>query len=126
MLLRLLADYPDPGGPLLRLVDEIGGVELMTYRFMDHYEVTSPFTLFELGFNFNHTKAMLRLLRNRGVLAAMPLPRKVAFATWLATGAAVYSVGAACIVSAAVRTRGLSERSESGLASELHSMISDL
>ncbi len=40
-------------------------------------------TIFELGFNINYTKALLRLLRNRNVLAAMPTEAKVAMAQWL-------------------------------------------
>lgn len=37
-------------------------------------------TLLEAGFNANHQKAFLRLLRNHGALAALPLHRKVALA----------------------------------------------
>lgn len=37
-------------------------------------------TLLEAGFNFNHQKSLLRLLRNHGALAALPLHRKVALA----------------------------------------------
>ena len=43
-------------------------------------QATSSFTLWELGFNFNHTKALMRLLRNRGVLAAMPSAKKTELA----------------------------------------------
>ncbi len=32
-------------------------------------QATTPWTLLEAGFNFNHTKDLLRLLRDRGVLA---------------------------------------------------------
>ena len=32
-------------------------------------QATTPWTLLEAGFNFNHTKDLLRLLRDRGALA---------------------------------------------------------
>lgn len=44
----------------------------------------SALTLLEQGFNFDHTKALLRLLRNRGVLAALPVAEKEQLAAWLA------------------------------------------
>ena len=44
---------------------------------------TSPFTPLELGFNLNHTKPLLRLLRNRGVLAALAPRAKASLAHWL-------------------------------------------
>ncbi len=47
------------------------------------HQATSPFTLFELGFDFNHTKPLMRLLRNRGVLAAMPVEERLELASWL-------------------------------------------
>lgn len=34
-------------------------------------------TLMEAGWNLNHQKSLLRLLRNRGALAVLPLHRKV-------------------------------------------------
>ena len=43
-------------------------------------QATSSFTLWELGFNFNYTKALMRLLRNRRVLAAMPSATKTELA----------------------------------------------
>ena len=46
-------------------------------------QATSPFTLWELGFNFNHTKPLMRLLRNRGILVAMPTQKKIELALWL-------------------------------------------
>ncbi|GIL47068.1 hypothetical protein Vafri_3893 [Volvox africanus] len=92
LLLRLLADYDcgatnllDEGVDLLRLLDGLGGFKFVFSRFHKHYEATSPFTFLEAGFNFNYTKALLRLLRNRGALAAMALSEKVDTAIWLAT-----------------------------------------
>ncbi|GIL70642.1 hypothetical protein Vretimale_3750 [Volvox reticuliferus] len=92
LLLRLLADYDrgassllDEGADLLRLLDGLGGFKFVFSRFHKHYEATSPFTFLEVGFNFNYTKALLRLLRNRGALAAMSLSEKVDTAMWLAT-----------------------------------------
>jgi hypothetical protein len=56
----------------------------------------STLTLLEQGFNFDHTKALLRLLRNRGVLAALPVAEKEQLAAWLAGrqlyGSATYFV----------------------------------
>ena len=46
-------------------------------------QATTPLTLFELGFERNHSVPLMRLLRNRGVLAAMPIPDKVNLAIWL-------------------------------------------
>lgn len=43
----------------------------------------SSLTLLEQGFNFDHTKALLRLLRNRGVLTALPVTEKEQLAAWL-------------------------------------------
>ncbi len=42
----------------------------------------SPFTLFEAGWNFNYTKAFVRLLRNRGALMALPPQEKADIAVW--------------------------------------------
>ena len=36
-------------------------------------QATSPWTLLEAGYNFNHTKDLLRLLRDRGALAGAAL-----------------------------------------------------
>lgn len=41
-------------------------------------------TLMEAGWNFNHQKSLLRLLRNRGVLALLPVHRKVELARFFA------------------------------------------
>ncbi len=49
------------------------------------FQLTSDFTLFELGFNFDHTKPLCRLLRNRGILAGMPFERKMEMAKNLLT-----------------------------------------
>jgi hypothetical protein len=49
----------------------------------------SSITLLEQGFNFDYTKALLRLLRNRGVLAALPVAEKEQLAAWL-TGRQLY------------------------------------
>lgn len=48
-----------------------------------HVQATSPITLFEIGWNFNYTKSFLRLVRNRGALAALPPAEKMATALWL-------------------------------------------
>ncbi len=41
--------------------------------------------MFELGFEWNYAVPLLRLLRNRGVLAAMTLVNKKLLAKWLLT-----------------------------------------
>ncbi|KAG2491297.1 hypothetical protein HYH03_010303 [Edaphochlamys debaryana] len=90
LVLRLLADYDVGDGDfrtrgerLMHLVDGMGGFCFLFYRFWRHYESFSPLTLDELGFNLNHTKAFIRLLRNRGALAAMGADEKAATAAWL-------------------------------------------
>lgn len=56
-------------------------------------------TLLEAGFNVNHQKAFLRLLRNHGALAALPLHRKVALARFFLSGQLwVRGTGTAAIV----------------------------
>ena len=40
-------------------------------------------TILEGGWNFNHQKSFLRLLRNHGALAALPLHRKIELARFL-------------------------------------------
>jgi hypothetical protein len=54
-----------------------------------HPQGYSSITLLEQGFNFDYTKALLRLLRNRGVLAALPVAEKEQLAAWL-TGRQLY------------------------------------
>ncbi|KAG2491295.1 hypothetical protein HYH03_010301 [Edaphochlamys debaryana] len=90
LVLRLLADYDVGDGDfrtrgerLMHLVDGMGGFCFLFYRFWRHYESFSPFTFDELGFNLNHTKALVRLLRNRGALAAMGADEKAATSAWL-------------------------------------------
>ncbi|KAG2445648.1 hypothetical protein HXX76_000258 [Chlamydomonas incerta] len=90
LLLRLLADYDcGGGGPLaegprlLALLDDMGTLRFIMQRFFRHYEATSPVTLFEIGFNLNHTKSFVRLVRNRGALAALLPAEKMATALWL-------------------------------------------
>ncbi len=83
LLLRLLADFPMEGRALLAVVDGIGGVQELFLRFFQHYEAMSPFTVFELGWQFNHTRPLMRLLRNRGALAAMSPGAKLELSQWL-------------------------------------------
>ncbi|KXZ47420.1 hypothetical protein GPECTOR_35g858 [Gonium pectorale] len=92
LLLRLLADFDcGGGGPvaegsrLLGLMEGLGGLRFVFLRFHEHYRATSPLTLFEYGFNLNYTKPLLRLLRNRGALAALPPAEKASLASWLAS-----------------------------------------
>ena len=44
-------------------------------------QLTTPLTLLEAGFNISHTKDVIRLLRNRGVIAALSLEEKVGSAS---------------------------------------------
>ncbi|GAX72858.1 hypothetical protein CEUSTIGMA_g313.t1 [Chlamydomonas eustigma] len=83
LLLRLIADYPSENKQLLRVVEGIGGVKELFLRFFKHYTAFSPFTVFELGFYLNHTKALLRLLRNRGVFSSISSSEKLELSLWL-------------------------------------------
>ncbi|GAX72857.1 hypothetical protein CEUSTIGMA_g312.t1 [Chlamydomonas eustigma] len=84
LILRLLADFPEGDSDRLRgVVQGIGGLQEIFGRFFQHYVATSYFTLFELGFNFNYTKALTRLMRNRGILAGLRQDRKVIVAQYL-------------------------------------------
>lgn len=76
-LLFLLGDRE---GDVVKIVDELGGLELLFKKFFKHYDHHSPLTLWEQGFNLNYCKAFMRLLRNKGALAAYPLERKVQLA----------------------------------------------
>ncbi|GAB4816915.1 hypothetical protein N2152v2_003961 [Parachlorella kessleri] len=60
-----------------KVVEELGGIPRIFLRFFEQYELTTPLTLLEAGFNISHTKDVIRLLRNRGVIAALPLEEKV-------------------------------------------------
>lgn len=51
-------------------------------------------TLLEAGFNWNYQKSFLRLLRNKGALAALPLHRKIELARFLCSSQ--LRVGGAC------------------------------
>jgi len=66
-------------------IDSLSGI--VSFRDTEHsllmLQAFSPFTLWELGFNFNHTKPLMRLFRNRGVLAAMSTDKKLELAIWL-------------------------------------------
>ncbi|KAG1671864.1 hypothetical protein FOA52_003431 [Chlamydomonas sp. UWO 241] len=84
LLLQLLADYPDEDR-LPVIVNAMGGLEKIFLRFFNHYDAHSAFTLWELGFNFNYTKALLRLLRNRNYMALMDHDAKLSFVRLLLT-----------------------------------------
>ncbi|KAI8473603.1 MAG: hypothetical protein J3K34DRAFT_410592 [Monoraphidium minutum] len=123
--LHLLAEYGAPGGPpdLLRVVDECGGVRHVIYRFFRHYDGYSSLTLVEQGFNFDHTKALLRLLRNRGVLAALPAAEKEQLAAWLA-GRQMYGSSTYFVQAAGLR-RGLHKLAKEGLVCLMESCTSE-
>ena len=91
LLLRLLWDVWPPDR-LASAVRALGGAPALVGRFWAHYEATTTLTMLELGFNRNHTKDLLRLLRDRGVLASLATADKIALAAWL-TGPDLYGWG---------------------------------
>ena len=89
-------------------------------RFWAHYEATSPLTFLELGFNLNRTKDLIRLLRDRGVLADLSLEDKVALARWLASPD-LYGHGFTYVLMARGVRAGLHKFAKEGICSLLES-----
>jgi hypothetical protein len=106
------------------LVHEVGGVQRIIVRYHQHYELTTPLTLLEAGFNHNYSKSLMRILRNRGVLASLSLPEKLELAAFL-VGPAMRSFGATYIAQAASIRRGLHKHAKEGLLCLLESCTAD-
>jgi len=106
------------------LVREVGGVQRLVVRYHQHYELTTPLTLLEAGFNYNYSKSLLRILRNRGVLASLSLPQKLELADFL-VGANMRGYGATFIAQAVSIRRGLHKHAKEGLLCLLESCTVD-
>ena len=119
LLLRLLFDlWPPPR--LGAAITALGGPAALITRFWAHYEATSSLTAFELGANWNRTKPLLRLLRDRGVLAEQAWPEKAALVDWLASPA-LYGQGLTYILMARGVRAGLHKFAKEGLCCVLES-----
>lgn len=119
LLLRLMWDTWPPDR-LGALVGALGGAPALISRFWAHYEATSPLTFLELGFNLNRTKDLIRLLRDRGVLADLPLDDKIALARWLASPD-LYGHGVTYVLMARGVRAGLHKFAKEGICSLLES-----
>ncbi|KAL4424856.1 hypothetical protein ABPG77_011106 [Micractinium sp. CCAP 211/92] len=122
-LLALLGQLP-PGQTLLEVLDDLGGIRSICLRFFQHYEAYTPMTLLEAGFNVNHQKAFLRLLRNHGALAALPLHRKVALARFFLSGQ-LWGYGLTWLLMFARLRTGLHKHGKEGLLCLLESCTGD-
>ena len=119
LILRLMWDTWPPDR-LGALVGALGGVPALVSRFWAHYEATSPLTFLELGFNLNRTKDLIRLLRDRGVLASLPLEEKVSLARWLASPD-LYGHGVTYVLMSRGVRAGLHKFAKEGLCALLES-----
>jgi len=106
------------------LVREVGGVQRLAVRYHQHYELTTPLTILEAGFNHNYSKSLLRILRNRGVMASLSLPRKLELADFL-VGPNMRGYGATFIAQAVSIRRGLHKHAKEGLLCLLESCTAD-
>ena len=115
LLLRLMWDTwpPDRLGALV-------GAPALISRLWAHYEATSPLTFLELGFNLNRTKDLIRLLRDRGVLADLSCDEKVSLAKWLASPD-LYGHGFTYVLMARGVRAGLHKFAKEGICSLLES-----
>jgi len=131
-LLALFAEvWPQKG--LLTVLEELGDIERVIHRFFDHYELLHPLTVFEAGYNLNHTKALIRLLRDKGVFAAQSKERKLQLARYF-TSSAMYGYGLTFIAQKLGLRRSLHKMAkealvcllESSTAAEVEMVIEDL
>ncbi len=106
------------------LVREVGGVQRLVVRYHQHYELTTPLTLLEAGFNHNYSKSLMRILRNRGVLASLSLPEKLELADFL-LGSNMRGYGVTFIAQAVGIRRGLHKHAKEGVLCLLESCTAD-
>ena len=102
------------------MVAEIGGIEMLVTKFHQYYESITPLTLLESGWNWGFTKSLLRLLRNRGVMASLTLPQKVDLATFFISPA-LYGFGLTYVMQLLSLRRGLHKHAKEGLVCLLES-----
>lgn len=131
-LLALFAEvWPQKG--LLTVLEELGDIERVIHRFFDHYELLHPLTVLEAGYNLNHTKALIRLLRDKGVFAAQSKERKLQLARYF-TSSAMYGYGLTFMAQKLGLRRSLHKMAkeavvclfESSTAEEVEMIIEDL
>jgi hypothetical protein len=109
----LLADL-QPNAAVAVLVAEIGGIEFLCTRFHHFYELITPLTLFESGWNWDFTKSLLRLLRNRSVLARLTPEQKVDLANYFIS-VSLYGYGLTYLAQLVGIRRGLHKHAKEGL-----------
>jgi hypothetical protein len=119
-----LLNEMDSEAHVATLIREVGGVQRLVARFHQHYELTTPLTLMEAGFNHNYSKSLIRILRNRGVIASLSLPAKMELADFL-VGPGMRGYGATYIAQAASIRRGLHKHAKEGLCCLLESCTVD-
>jgi hypothetical protein len=121
--LSLLAEVWPPR-ELPFVVRQVGGVQVLIRGFFLHYELTTPTTLLEAGFNFNYTKALLRLLRNKGVLRDLDTMEKRELAAYLCSPA-LYGWGLTYVLQRLRLRVGLHKFAKEGLACLVESCTAD-
>jgi len=121
LVLQMLSDI-ESDIALSRIVASIGGVERMFLRYFEHYEATTPFTIHETGFNFNLTKKLCRLFRDRGVMERLPIERKLALAQFF-TSQAVYGFGVTYMLQRKYCRKSLHKFAKEGLTCLLESVV---
>ena len=125
-VVRILCDAPTPDA-VLTLIARLGGLRPVLVRFHAAYEA-APWTALgvpvESGFNFNASKALLRALRDRGGLAALPRSEKAALASFLASPP-LYGWGLTYLLQASRLRVGLHKHAKEGVACLLESCGAD-
>lgn len=119
----LLAEV-HPKSAVAALVAEIGGIEMLVTRFHLYYEMITPLTLLESGWNWGFTKSLLRLLRNQGVMAALTLQQKVDLAKFF-KGPALYGYGLTYLLQMLRLRRGLHKHAKEGMLCLLESCTAE-
>ncbi|KAL4530439.1 hypothetical protein Ndes2437B_g03934 [Nannochloris sp. 'desiccata'] len=109
----LLADM-QPDAAVAALVAEIGGIEFLCTRFHHFYELITPLTFLESGWNWDFTKSLLRLLRNRSVLARLTAEQKIDLANYFIS-VALYGYGLTYLAQIVGFRRGLHKHAKEGL-----------
>ena len=123
LVMTMLNDI-DSDTSLSRVIASIGGIERVFLRFFEHYEATTPFTIHETGFNFNLTKKLCRLLRDRGVFERLPIERKRALAAFFVSSA-VYGFGLTYFMQKKGFRKSLHKYAKEGLCCLIESSTQD-
>ena len=125
-VVRILCDAPTPDA-MLTLIARLGGLRPVLVRFHAAFEA-APWTALgvpvESGFNFNASKALLRALRDRGGVAALPRSEKAALASFLASPP-LYGWGLTYLLQASRLRTGLHKHAKEGVVCLLESCAKD-